>query len=888
MAETVHQVAERVLGLLQAWVASEPLLEARLLVVSDSAVAVARGEVPNLAQAALVGLVRSAQSEHPGRFGVIDLDGSEASWSGVFGALSAEEPELAIRQGVSFAPRLARAGSGGSLIPPPGEVAWRMGTRSPGTLEGLMLRAGPSAGEPLGAGQVRIAMHAAGLNFRDVLIALGMYPGEAPIGSEGAGIVLEVASDVSGLAVGDRVMGLMSDAFGPVAVAESQLLVKMPDDWSFIQGASVPIVFLTAYYGLTDLARLKDGEKLLVHGAAGGVGMAALQLAAHFGVEVFATAHPDKWGTLEGLGVEEAHISSSRSLEFKEKFFGVTDGAGVDVVLDSLAGEFVDASLELLPRGGRFVEMGKTDIRDPDEVAARYEGVRYQAFDLMEAGHARIQEMLLEVVELFQRGVLKHLPISTWDVRRGAEAFRFLRESRHVGKIVLSVPQPFDSHGTVLITGGTGGLGALVARHLASEHRAKRLLLVSRSGLEAEGAGELRDALGELGCEARVAACDVADRAQVEELIASIPGEHPLTMVVHAAGVLDDGLIESLDGERLSRVFAPKVDAAINLHELTAEMGLREFVLFSSIAGSIGSPGQGNYAAANAFLDALAAHRRAKGLPGVSLAWGAWEQTTGMTGALSESGRARFGRVGIVHLSDERGLELFDSARGTDEPLLLPAPLEMSALRAQAKAGTLPPILRGLVRTSIRQASDAEGSLAKRLASSPESAWDDIVLELIGEHVAGVLGHTSPNAIDPQRAFKDLGFDSLAAVELRNRLNQATGLKLPSTLVFDYPTPTATAEYVRSKVAGEGAARPTIDEQIDKLEAALTSLAGDNGERTRITARMQALTRRVEISPTDDSHMEDALDSATNDELFELIDRRRDGLGHQEGEIQPR
>jgi acyl transferase domain-containing protein/D-arabinose 1-dehydrogenase-like Zn-dependent alcohol dehydrogenase/acyl carrier protein len=799
---SVHDGAARVLGLLQGWLASERLSASRLLFVTNRAVVVSSGEVPNLVQAGLVGLVRSAQSEHPGRFGVVDLDGSEASWSGVFGALSAEEPELALRGGVAFAPRLARAGSGGSLIPPSGGVAWHMGTRSSGTLESLVLSPDPSAGEPLGAGQVRVAVHAAGLNFRDVLIALGLYPGEAPLGGEGAGVVLEVAPDVRGLAVGDRVMGLISEAFGPVAVAESQLLVKMPDDWSFIQGASVPIVFLTAYYGLVDLARLQDGEKLLVHGAAGGVGMAALQLAAHFGVEACATAHPDKWSVLGGLGVDDAHISSSRSLEFKEKFLGLTDGAGVDVVLDSLAGEFVDASLELLPRGGRFVEMGKTDIRDPDEVAARYEGVRYRAFDLMEAGHERIQEMLAEVVGLFQRGVLKHLPISTWDVRRGVDAFRFLRESRHVGKIVLSVPQSFDSHGTVLITGGTGGLGALVARHLADEHRAERLLLVSRSGLQAEGAGELRDALRELGCDVQIAACDVSDRAQLEELIAAIPGEHPLTMVVHAAGVLDDGLIESLDGERLSRVFAPKVDAAINLHELTEEMGLREFVLFSSIAGSIGSPGQGNYAAANTFLDALAAHRRVKGLPGVSLAWGAWEQTTGMTGTLSESGRARFGRVGIVHLSDEQGLELFDSARSIDESLLLPVPLEMSALRAQAKVGTLPPILRGLVQTPIRQASDAGGSLARRLASAPESEWDGIVAELVAEQVAGVLGHSSSAAIDSERAFKDLGFDSLAAVELRNRLGKATGLRLPSTLVFDHPTPTAVTEYVLSGVDG--------------------------------------------------------------------------------------
>ncbi len=805
LAGITRDVVAQALELSQEWIAAEGLSDSRLVFVTENALVASRNDDPNLAQAALAGLVRSAQSEHPGRFAVIDLDHNEASRGALMDALSLGESELAVRDGVPLAPRLARLGAGGSLIAPPEGVPWRMGTSSPGTLDGLKLLESEAAGDALEAGQVRIAMHAAGLNFRDVLIALGMYPGEAPIGGEGAGVVLEVAEDVSDLVVGDRVMGLMSDAFGPIAVADARYLVKMPEEWSFIQAASVPIVFLTAYYGMSDLAELKAGERLLVHGAAGGVGTAALQLAHYFGAEVFATAHPDKWGALEDLGVEQTHISSSRTLEFKDKFLGLTDGEGVDVVLDSLAGEFVDASLELLPGGGRFLEMGKTDIRDPDEVAAKHEGVRYRAFDLLEAPAERVQEMLRELVSLFERGVLKHPPITVEDVRHGVEAFRVLRESKHIGKLVLSIPQPFAPHGTVLITGGTGGLGALVARHLATEHRAERLLLVSRRGIEAEGARELGEALAELGCEAQIAACDVADREQLRELIDSIPEEHPLTMVIHAAGVLDDGLIESLDSERLSRVFAPKVDAAVNLHELTRQSSeVREFVLFSSIASSMGSPGQGNYAAANAFLDALAAHRRAQGLPGVSLGWSAWDQAVGMTGTLGESERARFERIGIVPLSQDQGLELFDLARGVDAPLLLPVPLQMTVLRGQAKAGMLPAILRGLVRTPIRRASDAGGSLARRLATLPRSEWAGVVAALVGEHVAGVLGHTSATAIDPERAFKDLGFDSLAAVELRNRLTTATGLRLPSTLVFDHPTPRAVAEFVLESVHGAG------------------------------------------------------------------------------------
>ncbi len=449
-----------------------------------------------------------------------------------------------------------------------------------------------------------------------------------------------------------------------------------------------------------------------------------------------------------------------------------------------------------------------------------------------------------------------------------------------------------DCSGTVLITGGTGGLGALFAQHLAKEHGAERLLLVSRSGPQAPEAESLRESLAQLGCQARIAACDVADREQLRELLSSIAPEHPLTAVIHAAGVIDDGLIESIDSESLSRVLTPKVDAAINLHQLTKSAGLSDFVLFSSIAASMGSPGQGNYAAANAFLDALAAHRRAQGLPCVSLAWSAWDRATGMTGALSDSDRARFERVGIVPLSDEQGLELFDIACGVERALVLPVRLDMDSLRAQAKAGMLPMVLRGLVRVPTRQASDAGGSLEKRLAGSPPEEWDGIVLELVRAHVAGVLGYASPEEVDPQRAFKDLGFDSLAAVELRNRLSQATGMKLPSTLVFDHPTPAAVAEYTRSKVSINGAGVPAIDDQLDKLEAALAAIVEDHAERARIKGRLQGLTRRVQTLLADDSYVlaavgaetEESLESATDDEVFELLDKRRDDLGYADEE----
>ncbi|MET9687191.1 type I polyketide synthase [Streptomyces sp. NPDC006514] len=386
---------------------------------------------------------------------------------------------------------------------------------------------------------------------------------------------------------------------------------------------------------------------------------------------------------------------------------------------------------------------------------------------------------------------------------------------------VLSGPAPLDAEGTVLITGGTGGLGALLARHLAERHGAKRLLLVSRSGPAADGADKLVAELEELGAQARVAACDVSNRDQLAQLLASL--EHPLTAVIHAAGVLDDGVIEALTPERLARVMRPKVDAALHLHELTADTELSAFVLFSSGAALIGNPGQANYAAANAALDALAHQRRAAGLAGISLAWGMWADATGMTEGLDELGLARLERMGVAPLSAECGLDLFDQSLGADTALLVPVRLDPAALRVQARAGVLPPLLRGLVRVPARRAESTGGSLAQRLAAVAEADREQVVLELVQTQVASVLGHASGAAIDPERPFKELGFDSLAAVELRNRLARASGLRLPATLVFDHPTPADAARLILKDIGrspsepGYAAAGGDVEGTLGKL-----------------------------------------------------------------------
>ncbi len=384
---------------------------------------------------------------------------------------------------------------------------------------------------------------------------------------------------------------------------------------------------------------------------------------------------------------------------------------------------------------------------------------------------------------------------------------------------------PIDSERTVLVTGGTGGLGGRIARHLAAEHGAEHLLLVSRRGGEADGAADLRAQLEEFGASVRIEACDVSDRAQLEALLDSISAEHPLGAVVHTAAVLDDTVVQAMDPARVERVFAPKLDAAWYLHELTAGLDLSAFVLFSSVAGVLGSPAQSNYAAANAFLDALAVARRAQGLPATSMAWGMWAAEGGMGTRLGGDGVARMERAGHAPFSEEQGLALFDAALGAGPAQVLTARFGFSALRARASQGTLSPIMRGLVRAPARHRHE-RGSLGERLAALPEPERLGFALDLVRTHTAAVLGHATAAQVDPERPFKELGFDSLAAVELRNRLGAATGLQLPATVVFDYPTVAALAGYLLGEAGGgKPTSQPVVRAQASEEPIAIVGMS---------------------------------------------------------------
>ena len=390
------------------------------------------------------------------------------------------------------------------------------------------------------------------------------------------------------------------------------------------------------------------------------------------------------------------------------------------------------------------------------------------------------------------------------------------RLSRAANRTGTTEPSPAqaDWPGSVLITGATGLIGAALARHLVSSHGVRSLLLASRRGLRAPGAESLRDELSELGAEVKIVACDVSDREQAARLIAMVPSEYPLSAVIHAAGALDDGLIDSMTQERLDRVLAPKLDAAWHLHELTEGLDLSAFILFSAGAGVIGSPGQSNYAAANAFLDALAAYRRKLGLPAVSLAWGLWGG--GLAGELTDADERRLESAGLLPLSVEEGLGLFDVAYALEDPLLLPVRLNMATLRAHARMGTISPLFGKLVR--IPAQSVAEGrheALLGRLAGTPESERPRVTLDLVRAEVAAVLGHASADEIAADRAFGELGFDSLTAIELRNRLIAVSGVQLPATLAFDYPSPLALSGFLLEQIS------PELDGRVESAPSEL-------------------------------------------------------------------
>ncbi|MBX3611473.1 MAG: type I polyketide synthase [Hydrogenophaga sp.] len=742
---------------------------ARLWWLTRGAQAVAGSQV-DLLQAPLWGLGGVFASEYPAlRCARVDLDPVRREDEPVLLMATIVggdvEDRVALRGGERYVARLQP----GEFVPEPRPLLLDITER--GSLDRLALVEVPRPAP--GPGQVEIRVHATGLNFRDVLNALGMYPGDpGPLGNECAGVISAVGEGVTDLAVGDEVVAMVDRSFATWVIAPAVMAVLKPPGMTFAEAATIPVTFLTAEYALRHLAGMKKGDRVLVHAVTGGVGMAALQLARRAGAEVFGTAgSPAKRALARELGAH--HLADSRSLSFAEDVMRDTNGEGVDIVLNSLAGDFIPESLRMLRRGGHFIEIGKTGIWDAATVAESFPGVHYHPLYLGEVAAARpefVRDMLRDLLADFERGVLKPLPHKLYPIERAEQAFRFMGQGHHVGKLVITQHEAPVIRGdaSYLVTGGLSGLGLVTARWLASEG-ARHLVLVGRRDPTPEAQAGI-DALVSEGVQVRVARCDVADAAQVQALVHSLASGGPrLRGVMHAAGVIDDGMLAELDIGRFAPVMAPKVQGTWNLHQATLPLALDFFVCFSSGAALMGSPGQGNYAAANAFMDALASVRREQGQHALSINWGSWSEV-GMAAGLGELHHRRWASMGLGMIAPEEGMHMLARMlRSARAPQMAAMPLVRSRLPVN-----LGPFFSALVKAAPDRATAKAPAPAPdilpRLAVTPAGERHAVLSEFLSAQIVSVLALGSAHRLDPQSSLIDLGMDSLMAMELRNRM----------------------------------------------------------------------------------------------------------------------
>ncbi|MCU1504304.1 MAG: polyketide synthase, partial [Ilumatobacteraceae bacterium] len=772
---------------------------ARLWLVTQGAQS-ATGAPAAPEQATLLGLGATIASEHPElRCTRVDLDpaeGADAAAASLLRALTASdrEDQVVLRGDERLAPRLVPApGTDGQLAEPP---ITRLASDARGVLERLELQ--PLERRPPGVGEIEIRVHVTGLNFRDVLIALDLYPDEvASFGEECSGEVVRVGAGVQRLQPGAKVLAIGSGSFASYVTTNADLAIEMPPEMTFEDAATVPITFLTAHYALARLGRLQAGERVLVHAGAGGVGMAAVQLAQRAGAEVFATAgNPEKRALLTSLGVR--HVFDSRTLDFSEGVLAATDGRGVDVVLNSLSGgEFIPRTLATLAPGGRFLEIGKRDIWDAQQVAAARPDVEYCVVflgDVSTGDPAQIQAMLAELMPRFAAGTLTPLPRTAFALADVIGAFRYMAQARHIGKVVVRQdvrrqPMAIRSEGTYLITGGLGGLGLAVARALA-ERGARSIVLAGRHG-PGDDTAEALAAIAALGADVRCLQADIGRRADVARLLDEVRSTMPpLRGVIHAAGVNRDALLVEQTWADVERVLAPKLAGAWHLDQLTRDASLDMFVLFSSAVALLGGAGQANYAAANAFLDALGPVRRAGGRAGLTISWGPWDRI-GMTALLGRRDHDRLARQGFLAMSAEQAITAFERALAADSAHLVAIALDPVALDTR-------PVLAELRRTPSTPPRPSGGAVVSRLAGIAPGMRRGALVSFIREEATKVLGLPSGQPVAPRQPFSELGLDSLMAVELRNALSAAFARALPATLLFDYPTSDTLAEHLMS------------------------------------------------------------------------------------------
>jgi acyl transferase domain-containing protein len=796
--------ADVVLSALQRW--RHPRLgSAHLWLVTCGAQAVGDRPAPlELAQSTVHGLARVIALERPElHCRTVDLDPArpqdEANELAEELLNAGADERIAFRVGTRYVARLQRwREDTGSRLTPPEGAAFELGRSESGILENMALR--PVPRRRPGAGEVEIEVRASGLNFRDVLHALGLLGATGvvqPLGSECAGTVAAVGDGVHTLHVGDEVVALANGTMASRVIARAELTFRKLETLTVEESAAVPIVFLTAWYGLHHFGRMRRGDRILIHAAAGGVGQAAIQLARHAGAEIFGTASPAKWPLLEAAGVQ--HVMSSRTLEFADHVLSVTGGEGVDIVLNSLSGDFIDRSLRVLRPGGRFLEIGKTATWSAERVRELRPDVSYVPFDIaaeMVRNPIVVRTTMEEILNQFREGLLTPPPIRLFPIQEAPAAFRLMAEGKHVGKLVLSLDnrgnEPIRRDGTYLVTGGLGALGISVAGWMA-RRGAARLVLCGRTAPSIVARRTIED-IERAGCRVDVVETDVADSEAVDRLIGVAHTTNlPLRGIVHAAGVLDDAGLADQTKERMRRVTRPKVDGAWNLHAASRHCPLDFFACFSSTASTFGGAGQANYAAANAFLDALAHHRHAMGLPALTINWGPWAGI-GMAARLGDEGASRRAARGIGDIPPDRGVAILEQLLADSRAVQVTvAPIDWQRLLGQRSG--LPPFFEAFASASCPA---GEVDLVAELEQSPPVKRRSLLTAYVTSQLARALG--SDAGIGPHERFIDRGIDSLIAIELRNRLQADLRRPLSQTVIFDYPTLRALVDHIERDV----------------------------------------------------------------------------------------
>jgi len=721
------------------------------------------------------------------------------------------ESQIALRGHTRYLPRLIRYSPRGSdtesssasrkVLERPGNQPFRLEISAPYVFDNLALV--PTPRRNPGIGEVEIQVIAAGLNFRDVLKAIGLYPGlsdgEVKLGDECAGRIVAIGEGVREFHIGDEVIAITHNAFGEFVAVDARLVVLKPSNQSFEEAATIPVAFSTAYHALCHIGKLTQGERILIHAAAGGVGLAAVSIAQSLGAEIFATAgSQEKRDYLKSLGVQ--HLMDSRSLDWAQEVMRLTNGEGVDVILNSLAGPAIGAGLASLRAFGRFVEIGKMDIYENNQLGLYpfRNNVAFSAIDMEQLFLKRpdlSQSILRGLIERFQRGELKPLPHKIFSVTDSVAAFRYMAQRKNTGKVVISFESIEKAENdssltrilpdyTYLVSGGLGGLGLKIAEYLVSAG-ARNLALIGRSDPTADATEALR-LMAEAGANIFIGKGDVADEDQLARVLGQVATNLPAVKgIVHAAGVLDDGILQQLDQERFYRVLRPKVAGAWNLHKMTTDMNLDFFVLFSSVATVFSNPGQGNYVAANAFLDALAHYRRAKGLPALSVNWGPWAEV----GMASKLDQQRLAAKGLGSIKPEQGVRTFEMLLSQESPQLAVIPISNARWATWSSAPSISALLSLIVKDLSTKSGPSESTNSahidrEAILNADAAQRQQLLEEYLRVEGGRVLG-LSTSKLDVEQPLNRMGIDSLMAVELKTRIEADLGLDLPILKVLE-------------------------------------------------------------------------------------------------------